>query len=395
MPNDSLTHSLLLPELKFIKLTYSQRSSSNYHVEKVSECEVCPKCATLSYSVYDHRSVKIKDSPVRDKVIYLIILKRRFWCSNCKKPFTEPVPGITKGHRTTQRLRRAILWACKNFVDLERVQRTYRVSAGYVFKTLYAQLEVELKRKINYPWPSTIGIDEHSFRRNKKYGYTEFATIIVDYKNKRPFELVKGKTGVDLNSALIHIEGRHNVSNVVVDMCDAFKAFAKEFFPNAKIIADKFHVLRLLTPAINRRRKEVAGDRRKNPIGRLLLKNGYELDYFKKQIISLWLKDYPELKEIYSWKEKMHLFYKIKGANRAAKALTSMTDKMANSQIKEIKTLRKTLMKWRIEILAYFQTGLTNGRTEGFNNLAKLVQRRAFGYRNFNNYRLRFLNTCA
>ncbi|MEO7162367.1 MAG: transposase [Bdellovibrionia bacterium] len=33
--------------------------------------------------------------------------------------------------------------------------------------------------------------------------------------------------------------------------------------------------------------------------------------------------------------------------------------------------------------------------TEGFNNLAKLVQRRAFGYRNFNNYRLRLLNACC
>ncbi|MEW6058313.1 MAG: ISL3 family transposase [Bdellovibrionota bacterium] len=395
MPVNSLTQSLLLPELKFIKLTYSHRASSNYHVEKVSEAEVCPKCATLSKSVYDRRLVKVKDSPVRDKMIFLEILKRRFWCEVCERPFTEPVPGITKGHRTTQRLKRAILWACENFVDLERVQRTYRVSAGYVFKTLYDQLEIELKRKINYPWPSTIGIDEHSFRRNKKFGFTEYASVIVDYKNKRPFELVEGKTGADLESSLAHIEGRENVSNVILDMCDAFKGFAKEFFPNAKVIADKFHVLRLLTPAINRRRKELAGDRRKNPIGRLLLKNGYKLEYFKQKTIWFWLEDHPELKEIYSWKERMHLFYRIKGFERAAKALTAMTDEMANSEIKEIKTLRKTLMKWRNEILAYFETGLTNARTEGFNNLAKLVQRRAFGYRSFRNYRLRFLNACA
>lgn len=395
MPNDTLTQSLLLPELKFIKLTYSHRASSHYHLEKFSDSEVCPKCAKLSYSVYDHRSVKIKDVPVRDKMIYLVIRKRRFWCGSCEKPFTEPVPGITKGHRSTQRLKRTILWACANFVDLGRVQRTYRVSAGYVFKTLYDQLEIELKRTINYPWPRTIGIDEHSFRRNKKLGFTEYASIIVDYNNKRPFELVEGKTGASLEQALSHINGRENVSNVILDMCDAFKSFAKGFFPNAKLIADKFHVLRLLTPALNRRRKEIAGDRRKNPIGRLLLKNGYKLEYFKRKLIWTWLKDYPELREIYSWKERMHLFYRIKGFNRAAKALTAMTDEMANSNIKEIKTLRKTLMKWRNEILGYFESGLTNGRTEGFNNLAKLVQRRAFGYKSFRNYRLRFLNACA
>jgi transposase len=47
------------------------------------------------------------------------------------------------------------------------------------------------------------------------------------------------------------------------------------------------------------------------------------------------------------------------------------------------------------EILAYFGTGLTNGRTEGFNNKAKVVIRRAYGCRSFENYRLRLLNACA
>ena len=53
---------------------------------------------------------------------------------------------------------------------------------------------------------------------------------------------------------------------------------------------------------------------------------------------------------------------------------------------------RRTLMKWKEEILNYFKTKLTNARTEGFNNLAKLYQKRAFGYKNFENYRLRLLN---
>ena len=91
----------------------------------------------------------------------------------------------------------------------------------------------------------------------------------------------------------------------------------------------------------------------------------------------------------------MHSFYRIRGARKAAKALTKMTDQMSFSKLKEIKTLRKTLMKWRVEILNYFSTRLTNARTEGFNNIAKLVQRRAFGIKNFKYYRLRYLNACA
>lgn len=68
---------------------------------------------------------------------------------------------------------------------------------------------------------------------------------------------------------------------------------------------------------------------------------------------------------------------------------------MALSQLPEIKTLRRTLMKWRVEILNYFLTGLTNARTEGFNNKAKVVKRRGYGYKNFRNYRLKVLTACA
>ena len=51
--------------------------------------------------------------------------------------------------------------------------------------------------------------------------------------------------------------------------------------------------------------------------------------------------------------------------------------------------------RWRRDILAYWQTRATNGMTEGFNGKAKLVKRRAYGYRSFTNYRLRLFNACA
>ena len=60
-----------------------------------------------------------------------------------------------------------------------------------------------------------------------------------------------------------------------------------------------------------------------------------------------------------------------------------------------LRTLRRTLVYWRKEILAYFYCRLTNARTEGFNGKAKLVIRRAYGDKSFRSYRLRLLNSCA
>jgi transposase len=120
--------------------------------------------------------------------------------------------------------------------------------------------------------------------------------------------------------------------------------------------------------------------------------NSQKLEYFEKKALWEWLEHHPKVKELYSVKENLHRLYRTRGHDKAARALTALTDQMALSNLKEIKTLRRTLMAWRNEILNYFKTGLTNGRTEGFNNLAKLLQKRAFEFRSFTNYRLRLLS---
>jgi transposase len=355
--------------------------------------EVCPRCATPSKSVYDHRTVVVKDAPIRDKNVLLHIRKRRFSCKPCRRPFTEPVSGIMKGRRTTQRYRRSVLWACENFSDLAAVRRAYRCSAGFLQTMLYEQLELRRRRDLTYPWPKIIGIDEHFFRRTGSF--RQFATVVVDYKGRCLREVVEGKTAAALEVALKDIPGRDNVLYVVLDLCDPFKNFARSFFPNARLVADKFHVLRLLSPAINRRRKAITGDRRSLEVRRWLLRNGQSLHPAQRFLLNRWLDGFPELAEVYHCKEALHGFYRIRGRERAEIALTAMTDRMASSELPEIRTLRRTLLKWRAELLAYFGTGLTNGRTEGFNNKAKLVKRRAYGYRSFANYRLRLLSACA
>ena len=55
--------------------------------------------------------------------------------------------------------------------------------------------------------------------------------------------------------------------------------------------------------------------------------------------------------------------------------LTELVEGRAVGEMEaQLQTLRRTLMRWRREVLAYFGTGLTNARTEGFNNKAKLVK---------------------
>ena len=393
MPHRQISRFLLLPELKLTGWTKVGLVTNLCEAKKLSKVEICPKCATPSKSVYDTRKVRLKDQPIRGKQMLLLVAKRRFYCKPCKKPFTEPLPGVKKGRRTTERYRRSVLWAAENFSDLKRVRREYRCSTWFVYEAVRESLKLNLKKKLNYAWPRTIGIDEHFVSR--KRGFREFATVIIDYPNKRPRELVLGRSSAELAEALKEIPGRENVNYVALDLSDSYKSFVTSFFPNAQLVADKFHVLRLLNPHINRRRKSITGDVRSNPVRRLLLMNRRRLEYFKRLALDRWLEENPELFEIYWWKERLSSFYRIRKTGHAERVLTRMTDQMARSKLPEIKTLRRTLMKWRNEILNYFRTRLTNARTEGFNNVAKLIQKRSYGVKSFEMYRLKYLNATA
>jgi transposase len=390
--SQKIANFVLLPELILEKSYYLKGGHKILHCSKKKMQEYCPYCASGDHWTHEYRIITVKDAPIRGKVVILKIKKRRLRCKSCNKTFNEPIPGIMPRGRYTQRFKRSLNWACQNFRDLKKVRKAFRCSTDTVYKAHYQQLELNRRRKLNYPWPKTLGIDEHAFRRASRGKSTTFATMIVDFSNKRPMELVEGKTGSELWGALGEIPGRENVTTVALDLCDPYKKFVKEFFPNANLVADKLHVLRLLNHHIMRRRKEITGDRASWRARSLLLTSNKKLDYFQRKVLWEYLDKFPELKEVYAFKESLYAFYRIKGYNRATKALTKLTDRMANSKLKEIKTLRKTLMKWRQEILNYFKTGITNARTEGFNNIAKLLQRNAFGFKSFENYRLKVLN---
>ncbi len=394
MPPESLSRYLLLPELRLLENRKSEAGGVLLFAEKVSEFEVCPKCATPCRSVYDTRWVKLRDDPIRGDDTVLWVKKRRFSCATCKKPFTEPVPGVRKGYRTTERYRKRLLWACENFGDLKSVRRNYRCSSALLQRVLYEQLELKRRTRL-YPWPTKIGIDEHLFKHEPKLNLRRFVTMVVDHKNKRLLEVVHGKSGDDLRAALDHIPGRENVQWVALDMSDAYRSFARSFFPNARLVADKFHVLRLLTPAIHRHLKALNLPREALPMYRMLRRNPLKLPHVWRWRIRQWLADKPALRELCALREALFRLYRTKGYRRAKDALTRLTDAMAYSSLPEVQTFRNTMMRWRHEVLGYFASRLTNARTEGFNGKAKLVIRRAYGYKSFRNYRLRLLSACA
>ncbi len=393
MPNSKLTQFLLLPKLKLVRFAQFKKEII-FICESKSKSLWCPHCGLECSKVHDRRTVIIKDAPYVGKVKILKIKKKRFRCCGCKKVTTETIPGISKHARITERLQRNLLYICDKFANMKAARKHLKLGNKTIYERHYRQLELEWRKKKNNPWPRSIGIDEHSFIRNKQYSRREFVTLIVDHNNKKAKELIPTRTSLQLKQALAYIPGRENVRNITMDLSTTYRSFARDFFPRARIIADKFHVIRLPNRILDLyRNKEFKSKKLK--LRKFLLMDSKKMDYWTRIQFQKELKKYPELNEIYWVKESIHKFYGCKGVKRARKSLQNLTDSLALSSIPELKKLRRTLMNWREEILNYFENRLTNARTEGFNNVCKQLQRRAYGYKSFINYRLKVLYACS
>lgn len=395
-PGEFIAHFLSLPKLKFVRV-YKNQQSRFFEIEAHSQSvdAVHSKCASLCTRIYDHRRCRVKDAPLRGHKVTLYIVKKRYYCTTCKRPFTELIAGVFSRSRLTDRLRKHILWDGKRTRTLKDVASSVGLSLTTVQRHFYPALRLEQGRHLNYAFPKIIGIDEKRFgKRQGGYG-TLYHTHITDISHNRIYDVLFTKNSKVLFAQLKDKQGLENVEHVAMDMCEGYRSLSKALFPNAQITVDKFHVVKLLTPAVNKRRNQIAGDRRKNPIGNLLLRNSKSLDFFARSLVHKWLDPHEELKIIYDFKERIHGFYRIKGFHRAQIAMDHILEDLKNYEhIKELKTLRWTLSRWKNEILNYFKTGLTNAMSEGFNNKISILKNNAYGYTSQEHYKLRVLSAC-
>ncbi len=87
--------------------------------------------------------------------------------------------------------------------------------------------------------------------------------------------------------------------------------------------------------------------------------------------------------------------YLTEDAAEATRLLDAVIAECDDEDIPELATLATTLRRWRTEILAHHDTGVSNGPTEGLNLLVKKIKRVGHDFRSFRNYRLRLLLHCG
>lgn len=348
---------------------------------------MCPKCTKSTRKIHGSK-LRYKLHCISDeKKVRIACVVRRFFCLSCRKPFTESLPPWMNGrYRYTKHFEEAVVKELSkgNFLD---VSKKFGVSSH----TLLSILE-RRAQSIEIPDGELIlNVDEHSFSgRDLK--------ITIGAANHRKILAVLD----DDNQATLERyfkswpeEAKSRVLEVCIDMKASYLSVLKETFPEAKIVVDRFHVVKEMNRQVDEMRKilQPEGKKGSRRIHRfLLLKNRNNLSLKELQLLKQVFKrfkNHPALEGAYFIKEKVSEMYECKTKFEAERKLNMLLSQFEYHEVGKLKEMRDTLIRWKPYILNFFERRTTNAFIEGCHNKIKLVKRMSYGFRNFKNYVLK------
>lgn len=232
------------------------------------------------------------------------------------------------------------------------------------------------------------------------------------------FHLCNGLTGQTIDIvedkkllSLIRYFGRysHNaikrVKYIVIDMYSPYISLIKKIFPNALIIIYTFHIIQLISRALNKTRIMIMKNDKVNynklkRYWRFLLKSRDELNYEKwkkytcfnkfiteSDVVNYIINTNIELKNTYDVYQSLLSSIKNKNYNLFIRILNNHSDNISSY----MKTSIKTLNEFKDKIKNTFNNNYHNGYIEGNNNFIKVIKRIAFGFRSFIRFKIRIL----
>lgn len=386
MPISDFTSKLL--ELEDVIISDLKSSNTEVHVffSLKRRPHKCPHCDSFTQKIHDYRTSILKDLPFMGKKTFLHYRKRRYHCPHCRKHFYESFSLLPKYCRITTRLAFYAIHLLKSRQSVHSVAELLGVSDSFIFRRM---------QDISYPKPShlplVLSIDE--FRGNA--GGQKFQAILTDARSHKLFDILPSRSQASLMQYLNGFPNKREVQYFVSDMNKVYRDLAMEYFPNATIVVDKFHVVRYVTWALENVRKRI--QKQLHPSKRkyfkrsrkLLLTHKEKLNEESLQALEVMLLNSQDLAVAYHLKELFYDFMASKSKEEAKPRLRKFILAAQVSQLSEFQACLTMLGNWSKYILNAFDCPYTNGYTEGTNNAIKVVKRNAFGYRNFKNFRNR------
>jgi len=366
------------------------------YLEVLDTPRSCPYCAGSRLRSKGRYQRRVRHLDCFGHPSEVIVGCRRYRCVECAHSFVQPLPGIRPGRRSTERWRQVIYERHQDGIPASALGKSEGLGPATVSRIYTQFTERKAKERLSLDCPQVLGIDEHTLHRGQR-----FATTFCDLKRHRVFDLSPGRSEAELAGYLRTLQGREKVRVVCIDLSNSYRAMIRRWFPNAAIVADRFHAVRLVSLHLLRLARQLCPELGWNRayLG-LLRRRSERMDPAQRQRLAQLFGQYPQLEPVYAMKEKICRLLCLKTLSKQAcryriPELLHAIQTLRESGLQAALPLAKTLSDWQEEIVRMWRFTRNNGITEGFHRKMKLIQRRAYGFRSFNNYRLRVIAQCG
>jgi transposase len=394
-----------------VVLQYERRGPNvELMIEQVRGRVLCPTCAGTA-QVKERPVVHYVDLPVYGRAMALAWKKHRMRCVN---PTCPKRSWVLEDHRI----------AAKNCLLTTRAAKwaTVQVGGGRTVSEVAAELACDWhtvndavttyggalleadRKRLNQT--SAIGLDETSFVRLGRKKHTSFATTVADVEHHQIIDILPSRNYTEVAGWIDKqpVPWKERIRFGALDMSATYAAVYTVVLPRAAQVVDPFHAISLANRCLDAVRRRVQTEqtghrgRRSDPLfraRRVLLMGEEKLDdEATARLASLLELGDPgaEVAIAYRIKERFRDFYGTFDPEEARQLLEELQGHcLKRAMPPEVQKLGRTIRHWFDKLCNYHLARVSNGPTEALNNLIKRIKRIGFGFRNFENYRIRAL----
>ena len=339
----------------------------------------CPNCNRPMYR-HGRRTGIFADTPMQMQPVRLEIVRPRYRCDSCGKIMAPKLSFVDERRRATRRLVEAIRERCLETTFHHMAQQTGL--AVNTIKNIAHDLIWEFDRTVRYETPVIMGIDEVNLAG-------AFRCVITNLSTNNVFDILESRTQEHLKPYFEKMPDRGRVEWVCTDMWRPFKRSFSKYLPNARLVIDKFHVVKMASEALEEERKKYQATLSKNErvqvkksIRWLTLKRPGNLNATEQEALEVVRQTIPDLAKAYDFKEAFFRIYDDPDKKSAMRAFETWENNLPNNDLPKFHELAKTVYNHYEDIFAYWDSPsrTTNAYTECLNGLIKMSNRMKRGY---------------
>lgn len=383
---------------------------------------VCPHCGEVAHHESKGlRKIFLTHISNGHQRFIIEIEYRRYLCHSCNSYFKDDIPLKFQNTRMTSSAAHACLVQFRENTAMAVISRMMGVSKSSVYRMFFNHIKVKERF---YHLTSVISIDE--FRATTDKG--TYAFHITDPINGRTLDIIEDRKESSLRSYFIRFpfEERKKVKIIIMDLSNPFRCIMKRLFPNASIIADRFHYVKLFRECLKRNRLDTCSLLKDKKLAKSIKRNLHLFDKYYRNLDEKREWYDRHLKKHFTCRSYIEYIFDQEGTDEFHESYKIYQDllklihekhddykKELNDWLNHIfetdnqyfvSSARNIRKNWFVPILnsltykaVYIRNGrkyitsFNNGFIESMNNKVKLVKRNAYGYKYFQNLRKRIL----